>query len=117
MLAQALALKLDLLGLYGSGIGAESTGLRNITTTANGMNEVDMGTATASRARLPRGSACIWIDPSRAGRRSDNGAPDTAIMSPRTSIKLQKIKTGISSDLTKLVPPAAFSALKKLVSE
>src|SRR5262249_34427994 len=47
MLAAALAVKFDYLGLYGSGVGAESTGLRNIST-GDGINETSMGTNGAA---------------------------------------------------------------------
>jgi HK97 family phage major capsid protein len=68
MLAQALALKLDLLGLYGSGVGAESTGLRNIST-GDGINEVSMGTNGAAAADYDDYWTCSRRSRKTTGRR------------------------------------------------
>jgi HK97 family phage major capsid protein len=109
MLAAALALKLDYAGLYGSGVGSEPLGLRNIDTAA-GINETSMGANGAAQTTYDE-----VLDVLQAVM-EDNGAPDTLIQSPRTQIKLAKLVTGISSDKTKLQPPAEYVALKKFTS-
>jgi len=109
MLAAALAQKLDHAGLYGSGVGAEPTGLRNIST-SDGINEISMGTNGATPTDYDD-----FLDLIRDVE-LDNGSPDTVIMSPRTKATLAQIKTGITSDLTKLQAPADFAALRRVVS-
>ncbi|WP_374656456.1 phage major capsid protein [Dongia sp.] len=105
MLAQALALKMDYAALYGAGVG-EFLGLRNTT----GLNEVEMGNNGVAPADYDK-----WLDVMQAIE-EDNGVATTIIQAPRTKYKQAKIKTGISGDLTKLTPPAAFAALRKLSS-
>lgn len=104
-LAAALGLELDRVGLYGTGVG-EPLGIRN----TDGVNEVSMGNNGLAQPDYDK-----ILDLLQAVE-EDNGAPDTLIHSPRTKTKLAKLKTGISSDLTKLAPPADYVALKKLTS-
>ena len=105
MIAGSMALKMDNAALYGTGAG-QPQGLRTYT----GMAEESMGA---------NGAALTDYDPFLTLMQTvqeANGNPDTVIFAPRTSIKLAKLKTGIASDLTKLTPPAAFAAWRKIVS-
>jgi HK97 family phage major capsid protein len=105
MLAGAMAAKIDWTALYGTGAGMP-LGLRG----TPGVAEVVMG---ANGLSLPDYDAFLTLMQSvmEAG-----GTPDTVIYAPRTAIKLAKLTTGIASDKTKLVAPAEFSGLRKIVS-
>ena len=48
--------------------------------------------------------------------RQANGNPTTLVAAPRTFNTLSQIKTGITSDLTKLTPPADYAALTRIPS-
>jgi HK97 family phage major capsid protein len=104
-LASALALKLDYEALYGNGVG-RPLGLRN----TDGVNEESMGSNGAAQADYDK------ILDLLQDIEEDNGSPTTLIHSPRTKTKLAKLVSGISGDLTKLMPPADYAALTKLVS-
>jgi HK97 family phage major capsid protein len=104
-LSAGLALELDRVALYGNGVG-QPLGLRNTT----GVNEVSMGANGLAQADYDD-----ILDLVQAIE-EDNGTPTTAVMAPRTKTKLALIKTGIASDLTKLTPPADYTALRRLVS-
>lgn len=108
-LSAALALELDRVGLYGSGVNAQPQGLRNINT-ADGINEISMGTNGAIPTDYDD-----FLDLIRDVE-LDNGAPDTLIWSPRTKNTMAEIVTGVLNDKTKLAPPVDFVALKKIVS-
>jgi HK97 family phage major capsid protein len=105
-LAAALALKLDHAGLYGIGASAEPLGLRHV----SDVNEISMGTNGAVPSDYDD-----FLDLIRDVE-LDNGTPDVLIWSPRTKNTMAQIVTGITSDKTKLAPPADFAALRKLVS-
>jgi HK97 family phage major capsid protein len=105
MLGQALALKLDYAGLYGSGVG-QPLGLRNV----DGLNQVSMGDNGLAQPDYDDVLDLIQAI------EEDNGAPTVLIQSPRTKNKLAKLVTGITSDLTKLMPPDDYKALRKLTS-
>lgn len=104
-LAAALALKLDYAALYGTGVGMP-LGLRNCTD----VNEESMGADGAAQTS--------YDDPLDLIQSIEeaNGTPTTVVMAPRTKIKLAKLVTGIASDKTKLVPPAEWTALRRLTS-
>lgn len=104
-LASALALKLDYAALYGTGAG-QPQGLRN----TDGVNQDSMGDNGLAMPDYDKALDLIQAI------EEDNGTPTTAVMAPRTRTKLAKLKTGITSDLTKLVPPAEWTALRRLVS-
>ena len=104
-LAQALALKMDYAALYGTGAGMP-LGIRN----CDGVAEETMGTDGAAPADYDD-----FLDLAKAIELA-NGSPSTLIWSPRTKNTLAKIVTGITSDKTKLAPPADFLALRRLVS-
>lgn len=104
-LAAALALKLDYAALYGTGAGMP-LGLRNGT----GVNEESMGADGLAMPDYDKPLDLIQAI------EEENGNPTTAVMAPRTRIKLAKLKTGIASDLTKLTPPAEWTALRRLTS-
>ena len=104
-LASALALKLDYAALYGTGAG-QPQGLRGTV----GVNEVSMG--TNGLAMPDYDDALDLIQ----NIEEANGVAITAVMAPRTRTKLAKLVTGITGDLTKLTPPAEYSALRRLVS-
>lgn len=105
MLASALALKLDHAGLYGDGV-SEPEGIRN----AASVSEVSMGTNGLAQADYDDVLDLLQK------LEEANGAPTTLIHSPRTKNKLAKLVTGITSDLTKLMPPDDYKALRKLTS-
>jgi HK97 family phage major capsid protein len=105
ILAETLALKLDYLAFYGTGAG-QPIGLRNLTDAA----EETMGTDGAALADYDK-----VLDLAQAIEEA-NGAASVAIMAPRTRTKLAKLVTGISGDKTKLMPPAEFTALRRLTS-
>jgi HK97 family phage major capsid protein len=105
MLAAALGLEMDRVALYGTGAG-QPLGLRN----TPGVNEVEMDTNGAAPADYDK-----WLDVMQAIE-EDNGMATTIIQAPRTKYKQAKLVTGITSDKTKLTPPAAFAALTKLTS-
>lgn len=104
-LAAALALELDRAALYGTTLTALN-GLRNV---AN-VNEISMGANGAQLADYDK-----FLDLILAVENA-NGSPATIVYSPRTKNSLAKLVTGISSDKTKLTPPADFAALRKLTS-
>jgi HK97 family phage major capsid protein len=104
-LAAILALKLDYAALLGTGAGMPQ-GLRH----CSGVNEVSMGANGLAMANYDNVLDLIQAI------EEDNGAPTVAVMAPRTRTKLAKLVTGITSDLTKLVPPAEYTALRRLVS-
>jgi HK97 family phage major capsid protein len=106
MLAAALGQELDRVGLYGNGV-AEPLGLRNDPL----VGEVVMGASD--------GAALSDYDPFLdliLKVEEANGSPDTIIMAPRTKSKAAKLVTGIASDKTKLVPPADYASLRRLVT-
>jgi len=105
-LAAALALKLDLAGLYGAGNPLEPAGLRGNAD----VNEISMGANGATPTDYDNFLNLV------RDVELDNGTPATLIWSPRTKNTMAKIVTGIASDKTKLEPPADFAALRKLVS-
>ena len=104
-LAAALALKLDYAALYGTGAG-QPLGLRG----TDGVNEVSMG---GNGLSMPDYDDVLDL---LQEIEEENGNATTAVMAPRTRTKLAKLVTGIASDLGKLVPPAEWTALRRLVS-
>lgn len=104
-LSAGLALELDRVALYGNGVG-QPQGLRN----ASGVCEVSMGDNGLAQPDFDD-----VLDLLQEVEEA-NGTPTVAIMAPRTKTKLAKLVTGIASDLTKLVPPAEWTALRRLVS-
>ena len=105
-LAKAMAVKLDLAGLYGAGIGSEPQGLRN----NSDVNEISMGTNGAAQASyddLLTLLQKIW---------EHNVTPTAMVQSPRSAIKLQKLVTGLVGDLTKLEQPDDLDTLTQMVS-
>ena len=104
-LAAALALKLDYAALYGTGAG-QPLGLRG----TDGVNEVSMG---GNGLAMPDYDDVLDL---LQEIEEENGNATTAVMAPRTRTKLAKLVTGIASDLGKLVPPAEWTALRRLVS-
>ena len=104
-LAKVLALKLDYAGLYGSGVG-QPLGLRN----DPNVQEVAMGGNGVAQTSYDEILSLIELI------QEANGQPTALVQSPRSSTKLQKLVTGIVSDKTKLVPPAAYTALRRGVS-
>lgn len=104
-IAAALALEVDRLGLFGNGT-TEPRGLLN----TEGLGLVSMGTNGATPADYD-----AYLD-AIAAIETANGTPGAVIMSPRTKRTLSGLKTGISGDKTSLVPPAEFTALRRLVS-
>jgi HK97 family phage major capsid protein len=105
MLAAALGLELDRVGLYGLGAG-QPLGLRNDPY----VNQVSMGVNGAALSDYDP-----FLDLILAVEQA-NGSLDTLIVAPRTKSKAAKLVTGIASDKTKLAPPADYTALQRLVS-
>lgn len=104
-LSQVLALKLDAAGLTGLGVGMP-LGLRGWT----GIAQVSMG---ANGALLTSYDAFLTL---LQAIEEANSTADTLIVSPRTKYRLATIPTGLTGDLTKLQPPAAFAGLRVLSS-
>ncbi len=105
IIAAGLALGLDRVGLFGTGTD-EPRGLYN----TDGVNTVSMGTNGATPDDYDEFLDAI------AAIENNNGVASAAIYSPRTKRALAGLKTGLSGDKTPLVPPADFTALKRLVS-
>jgi len=105
MLASSMALTLDSSGLFGNGVG-KPLGLRG----TPGLAEQSMGTNGAVPADYDK-----FLDLIKDVELA-NGSPTTLVWSPRTKNTMAKIVTGITSDKTKLTPPADFAALTKLPS-
>lgn len=101
----ALALELDRVGLFGSGTD-EPRGLAN----TDGVNLVSMGTNGGTPDDYDEFLDAI------AAIENANGTAGAVVYSPRTKRTLAGLKTGLSGDKTPLVPPADFTALKRLVS-
>lgn len=104
-IAASVALKMDYIGLYGTGAG-QPQGIRGL----DDVCEVSMGDNGAAVA-----SYDDFLDLIQEVEEA-NGAPTTMIWAPRTKTKAAKLVTGITSDKTKLVPPEAFQALRKITS-
>jgi HK97 family phage major capsid protein len=100
-----MASKIDWSALYGSGAGMPM-GLRY----TPGVAEVVMGANGVALASYDN-----FLDLAQLVQEA-NGTPATLVYAPRTSTKLAKLVTGIASDKTKLVPPAEFANLRKIVS-
>lgn len=104
-LGAVLALELDAVGLYGNGVG-RPLGIRH----TDGVQEESMGTDGAAPSDYDD-----ILDLVQKVEEA-NGTVDTLIYAPRTKNKLAKLVTGITSDKTKLEPPAIFTALNRLTS-
>jgi len=102
VLAKAMALELDRVGLFGNGVG-EPLGIYN----TSGINTV---TSVGTPASYDK-----WVD-AVYELRADNYNGNATLYSPRTAKTLAKMVTGIASDKTKLVPPADFANLQKFVT-
>lgn len=104
-ISQSIALELDRVGLFGNG-ASEPRGLNS----TDGISSVSMGVNGATPDDYDE-----YLDAILAIENA-NGVPGAVIMAPRTKRTLSGLKTGISGDKTPLVPPAEFTALKRLVS-
>jgi HK97 family phage major capsid protein len=104
-ISQSIALELDRVGLFGNGT-SEPRGLNS----TDGISNVSMGVNGATPDDYDE-----YLDAILAIENA-NGVPGAVIMAPRTKRTLSGLKTGISGDKTPLVPPAEFTALKRLVS-
>lgn len=103
-IAQALALELDRVALFGSGTSPEPLGLYG----TSGVQTVDMG-ATA-------GAALTNFDPfiNAQGKLLDvNAVPGAIIMAPRTATSLALLKDTTNQPL---VAPAGYASATKLTS-
>jgi HK97 family phage major capsid protein len=105
-IAAALGLEVDRVGLFGTGAASEPLGLYNVV----GPTDIVLGANGAALADYD-----AWLD-AIAALRSVNATPSATVFSPRTERALSGLVTGITGDKTKLVPPAAFTALTRLVS-
>ncbi len=106
-LSQALALELDRVALYGSGTSNQPLGLRGMAGVAEEKLGVNDGAAPADYDGI--------LDTMLKVRLA-NFEPTAIVASPRTYSKLGKLVTGITSDKTKLIAPAEFTALPRLAS-
>jgi HK97 family phage major capsid protein len=104
-IGQALALELDRVAFFGNGTD-EPLGLDG----QADINTVSMGANGATPTDYDP-----FID-AIAAVETLNGSPSAAVYSPRTANTLRKLKTGLSGDKTTLVPPAEFTALRRIVS-
>ncbi len=102
-IAAALALKLDLVSLVGSGSAPEPRGIQN---TSNIKTVTGVGTP----ASWDKFIEAIYK------LRQVNYDPNAVIYSARTAESLAKLKTGLASDNTPLQMPADIAALMKLTS-
>jgi HK97 family phage major capsid protein len=100
---QALALKLDLAALRGSGVDPEPRGIRNQT----GVNIVSLGANGATPTNYD-----FLIDALSAVRDA-NGEPKAAIYASRTAKTLDKLKDSTGQPLNQ---PGAVAELSKFVS-
>lgn len=102
-LASALGLEVDRAALNGSGTAPEPRGVLN----TSGIFTDDVGGPLANYD--PMLDAIGKIE-------GANIAPAAALLPSGVKTDLSKLKTGISGDLTKLTPPAEWSALNRFVS-
>ncbi len=103
-IAQALALELDRAALFGSGSGAEPTGLYGYA----GVQEIDMGengAAITDYGKFSLAAQKVY---------EKNGVPGAFVYSPRTWGTLDTLMNAVTGD--PLVAPASFQAAPKLVS-
>ncbi len=85
-----------------------STFTQDAPRTAPGLLEIDHS--------APLLSDCdVFLD-AIAALENVNATARAVVMAPRSKNALAKLKTGIAGDLTKLTPPADYSALRRVVS-
>ena len=104
-IGQALALELDRVAFFGNGT-SEPRGLD----LQPDINTVSMGANGATPTDYD-----AYLD-AIAAIENLNGSASAVVMSPRTKNQLAKLVTGISGDKTKLVAPAEYNALRRIVS-
>lgn len=102
-LSAALALEIDRVAFYGTGTAPQPRGLR----TAPGLLEIDHSAALTDYDPFLDAIAAL---------ENVNATARAVVMAPRSKNALAKLKTGITGDLTKLTPPADYSALRRVVS-
>lgn len=102
-LAQSLALELDRAGLFGSGATGEPQGM----STAEGIQELDLGTnglALAGYNDFSKAVQKVW---------QQNGTPNAVIFAPRTAGDVDRMQDGVGQPL---LPPPSWALLQKLVT-
>jgi len=102
-LAQALALELDRVALYGSGTAPEPKGLKNWP----GVQVYSMGTNGAALTSYAPFSQAVQLI------QQANGTPNAVIMAPRTAGEVDRLADTTGQPLQ---PPESYRALKKLVT-
>lgn len=99
-LSQALALEVDRVALYGSGVGVEPLGLKN----AAGIQTISMGANGAVLTGYDKFSEAVQAI------REQNGEPNSVIYAPRTAGQIDRLKDSTGQPLT---PLESFKALGK----
>jgi HK97 family phage major capsid protein len=100
-MSEAIALKLDEVGLRGDGAG-KPLGIRN-----------QVGVQVTASAGSPADYIKFAQDPTKLLADVNAEGPFSLITNPRLLHSLSKLNTGIASDLTSLRPPAAWDDLTK----
>lgn len=100
-MGQAIALKLDEVGLRGDGAG-KPTGIRN-----------QVGVQVVSSVGSPTDYVKVAIDPVRLLADVNAEGPFASISAPRLYHSLAKLVTGITGDKTPLPPPQDWIDLRK----
>ncbi len=105
-IGKALAEAVDYAALHGAGADGEPLGIYNTPS----INSVSMATNGAIPTDWDKFLDTVYE------LEADNFEPTAAIWSPRTENTMRKLVTGITSDKTKLTPPARIQELTKLLT-
>jgi len=108
-LSMVLALKLDALGLYGTGASNQPLGLRN----TSGLQQVSMGTNGANFSTTAPYSQILTLlqDLEQA-----NCVPDSLVYAPRTKYELAGMQDTLNRYFNASCIPDSVNALRKLTS-
>ena len=104
-LGAALALELDRAALRGSGAAGEPLGILN-----------QPGVTITGSIGSPADYVSTSDTPTRTLREANAAEPYAFVSAPRTFESLEKLKTGIAGDLTRLAPPPAWNAYQRFSS-
>jgi len=101
-LGQALALELDRAALRGIGAAGEPLGIAN-----------QPGINSTGSVGSPSSYVSFADTPTLTLRQANAQEPYALISNPRLFNSLEKLVTGITSDLTRLAPPPAWTAMRR----
>lgn len=113
-LSAVMALKLDSLGLYGTG-ASQPLGLRRVV----GLQEIVAGVVGGDQNDGASPSQMGWWDPVldlMQKLEQANATPQTLVWAPRTRYEFAKLKDGLGAYLNSTRAPDAINTLTKLVS-